>query len=44
MTDNRQHDWFTPEGRAAAWKEIEQNMPEVIAEFERIQKQEGAGQ
>lgn len=31
-----QHDWSTPEGRAVAWETIEQNEPELLAEYEKV--------
>ena len=47
MTDNKQHDWFTPEGRVAAWNEIDKNLPGVreAYEEEKIKKavQDGGG-
>jgi hypothetical protein len=35
MMSNEQHDWFTPEGRAAAWREIEKNAPSVLEAYEK---------
>ncbi len=47
LMNDKQHDWFTPEGRVAAWNEIDKNLPGVreAYEEEKIKKavQDGGG-